>query len=71
VFVRYADYAELEAQLVEVLEALRPFTHGDLCAERGGNVEGDASPIYGRGQAILTLGNFRCARDIVTKHGGT
>lgn len=41
--------------------ALEPFTHPDLSRATSGNIEGDASPVFGRDRAILTLGHFRLA----------
>jgi hypothetical protein len=46
-------------------EALEPFSHKDLCAILGGNVQGDDSPVFWRNKAILKLGDFRRARSIL------
>lgn len=52
--------AELAA-LREAAEALKPFSHPDLCKTLSGNVQGDASQIFGRDDAVITLGDCRRA----------
>lgn len=53
---------EVESENARLRAALKPFTHEDLCAQLSGNAEGNASPVFGRNKAILTLGDFRKAR---------
>jgi hypothetical protein len=45
-------------------DVLRAFAHPDLCEVLGGNVEGNASIVFQRNKAILTLGDFRRARSL-------
>ena len=52
----------LKAELKDMREALEPFTHPDLCKNLAGNVRGDKSPVFGRNNATLYLGDFRKAR---------
>jgi len=55
-----ADCAELRA-------ALMPFARDDFCIALGGNVEGDASPVFMRNKSLLILGHFRNARALLAK----
>lgn len=54
--------AALAREVIELREAVRPFTHPDLCSTLSGNRMGDDSPVFGRNNATLTLGDFRRAR---------
>ena len=60
----------LTLQLDAAEKALEPFAHPDLCKLVGGNVQGDASPVFGRDKAILTLGDFRRARKFLRRNHG-
>jgi len=55
----------LEARLKEAEAVIKPFTHPDLCRTLAGNFEGDESPIFGRGEAVLVLGNFTRAAEFM------
>lgn len=55
-------HAANEAKIAALVKALEPFAHPDLARTLAGNVEGDASPIFGRDRAILKLGDFKQAR---------
>ena len=64
---RDARITELEAERDALRAALAPFAHDDLCKELGGNVEGDASIIFMRNRAQITLGDCRRARALFHK----
>jgi hypothetical protein len=51
-----------ESAAARLREALEPFASDDLCRTASGNIEGDASPVYQRDNAVLLLGDFRRAR---------
>ena len=53
--------AGLRAQVATLREALGPFAHEDLRALMSGNISGDSSPVYGRNNATLTIGDFKRA----------
>lgn len=55
-------HAANEAKIAALVKALEPFGHPDLSQTLSGNIEGDASPIFGRDRAILKLGDFKRAR---------
>ena len=55
----------LRVAYADALAALTPFAHTDLCQALGGNAEGDASRIFVRNSAVITLGDCRRARAIV------
>ncbi len=55
-------YADTLAKYRKVVEAGKPFAHDDLCKQLGGNCEGDASPIFQRNHATITLGDCRKLR---------
>ena len=55
----------LRVAYADALAALTPFAHKDLCQALGGNAEGDASRIFVRNSAVITLGDCRRARAIV------
>ena len=64
---------ELEAknaELVEEVEMLKaiikPFAHPDLSKMLGGNAEGDKSPVFQRDKAMLTIGDFKKAKEAIT-----
>lgn len=51
----------LRAREQALVAALQPFTHPDLQRAVGGNWNSDASIVFVRGDAELTLGDFRRA----------
>lgn len=51
----------------ELVNALRPFAHDDLCRATSGNIQGDDSPVFGKDKAVLTLGDFRKARSLLAR----
>jgi len=53
------------ARIKELREALKPFSRDGLCRELTGNFEGDASPVFQRCDALLTLGDFRRAKKVL------
>lgn len=57
----------IDAERDALRAALSPFAHDDLCKELGGNVEGDASIIFQRNLAQITLGDCRRARMLLNK----
>ena len=59
------ELSEAREGLQAGLAALTPFAHKDLCKALGGNAEGDASRIFVRNSAVITLGDCRRARAIV------
>lgn len=66
VVTRFAKTLETElatqsATIERLRKGLAPFAHPDLSKTLGGNIEGDASPVFGRDKAKLTLGDFRRA----------
>ena len=61
----YRMVAAQAARIAELEAALEPFAHPDLCAKRSGNANGDASPIFGRDKAVITLGDCRRARALL------
>lgn len=72
-----AACSSLRAQLAaarEVIakkdEALLPFTHPDLSRLHSNTVEKDASPVYGRDKALLTIGDFKRAAAALTLPAG-
>jgi len=70
VFRESADViTALRAENAALRVALEPFAHDDLCEQLGGNAEDNASPVYARNRAMLTLGNFRQARAALAKEG--
>ena len=52
----------LRERVGELEGALKPFAHDDLCETFTGNSNGDASVIFQRNHAVLTLGDCRLAR---------
>lgn len=54
--------ADVERQLAQMREAIKPFTHKDLCKPTSG-CKTDSSPVFGRDKALLLLGDFRRAAD--------
>lgn len=56
---------DLLAKVAFLLKALEPFAHPDLCRELGGNLQGDESLVFGRGDAVLKLGDFRRATEAI------
>lgn len=56
------ELERVKALNAQMLEALKPFAHEDLCKTLSGNIQGDESIIYQRDTAILKLGDFRKAR---------
>lgn len=52
---------DLRRQLEQARRALKPFTHPDLAREMSGNKKGDASIIFQRNEAIITIGDIRMA----------
>lgn len=58
-----AENIYLRKRVKELEEALKPFSHPAFRRLLGGNVQGDASPIYGREDAILTIGDFKRAAE--------
>ena len=63
------EIERLRQKAADLEKALEPFSHPDLCAERGGNVQGPESPVYGRDKAVLLLGHFQKAREML--NGGS
>ena len=55
------EIADLRTKLDEALVVMAPFTQSAFCKEYGGNVEGAASIVYARHNAILRIGDFRRA----------
>jgi len=55
----------IAADIEQLEKALEPFAHEDLCETTSGNVEGDNSPVFGKNNAILRLGDFRKARRLL------
>jgi len=53
---------ELEQQAERLANALEVFAHDDLCRDVGGSAWGADSVVFGRDNALLTLGDFRAAR---------
>ena len=63
--------AELDAAnkaVDEAREVIRPFSHPDLCKYTAGNKQGELSPVWGKDDALLTIGDFRKATDWLTAH---
>lgn len=51
------------AKVVRLREALLPFSHADLREIHSNNVEGNSSPVFGRNNAKLLIGDFCRAAD--------
>lgn len=56
---------EDKERVLELETALKPFAHPDLSEKLTGNIQGDDSPVFGRNRALLTLGHFRAAHDVI------
>lgn len=53
-----------EENLLKLIEAVKPFLQPAFSELLGGNVEGDDSPIYARGSAMLRIGDFRNIQEV-------
>lgn len=70
-YIRSVEVTPTQAETIAKLrEALKPFTHDDLCEMLGGNVEGDESPVFNRNHAMLKLKDFRKARAVLSETEG-
>ena len=56
-------YEVMKAERDRCRDALRPFAHPALSRLLGGNVQGDESPVYGREDALLKIGDFKRAAE--------
>ncbi len=65
-YVRDKHIKELEAKNKSLHEALKPFSHADLCRLVHANTKDNKSLIFQRGKAILRIKHFRKARKLVT-----
>ena len=58
---------KLRREKGELMNALRPFSHEEFCKVFAGNYDGDLSPVYGRNNVTLYLGDFRRARKLLAR----
>lgn len=57
------ELLESRATVARLREALLPFSHADLREIHSNNVEGISSPVFGRNNAKLLIGDFCRAAD--------
>jgi hypothetical protein len=65
----FSSHDRLTDEVGRLREALKPFTHPDFRKVMSNNVGGADSPIFGREDAILTLGDFERAAKALNPRG--
>ena len=59
------DYREVDDENTKLRDALKPFSHKDLSEMHSGNAMGDDSIVFQRNKAVLTIGDFKQAKELL------